>query len=276
MRGDVLEQPRLAAHDQRAARLAGPGRQARFDHPRGEVVQLGALQLQILEDEAARLLEGAADQPRIEIVGGLDQRRGRQAERHVDHPVLDMARLGHRHDQRSAGAEIDELDVLQRLLGLGRHHQAGAARQAGQQGGRLLQRLRDAAAGRGAARLDALALVLGEVADLEQAVDEQFQPGVGRQPAGRGVRRVEQAEILQVGHDVADGGGRQRLGELAGERPRADRLAGLDIALDHLAQDLARALVQLGDRGRLSLARERPRGRRRGYRYGKSPWKKCR
>ena len=99
-----------------------------------------------------------------------------------------------------------------------------------------------------AARLDALALVLGEVADFQQAVDEQAQPGIGRQAAGRGVRGVEQAEVLQVGHDVADGGGRQGLGELAGQRPRAHRLAGLDIALDDVPQHLARALVQLGDR----------------------------
>jgi hypothetical protein len=177
------------------------------------------------------------------------------AERHVDQAVLDMTRLRHGHDQRPAGPEIDELDVLQRLLGLGRHHQAGAARQAGQQRGRLLQRLGDAAADGGAAHLDALALLLGEVADLEQAVDEEFQPGIGRQAAGRGMRRVEQAEILQVGHDVADGGGRQRLGELAGERPRTDRLAGLDIAFDDVAQDLAGTLIQLGDRGGLPLPR---------------------
>src|SRR6267378_3301266 len=79
------------------------------------------------------------------------------------------------------------------------------------------------------------------------------------------MRRVEQAEILQVGHDVADGGGRQRLGELAGERPRANRLAGLDIAFDDVAQDLAGTLIQLGDRSGLPLARgtireDRPRG----------------
>ena len=60
--------------------------------------------------------------------------------------------------------------------------------------GRLLERLGDAAADGGAARLDALALLLGDVADLEQAVDEQPQPRVGRQAARRGVRRVEQAE----------------------------------------------------------------------------------
>ena len=60
-------------------------------------------------------------------------------------------------------------------------------------------------------------------ADFEQTVDEQLQPGVDRQAPGRGVRRVEQAEILQVGHDVANGGGRQRFGEDAGSASASHR-----------------------------------------------------
>ncbi len=242
------------AHDQCAARLAGPRRQPRFDHPRREIVELGALQLQILEDETARLLEGTAGQTGIEIVAGLGHGRSRHAERHVDQPVLDMARLGDRHDQGAAGTEIDELDVLQRLLGLGRHDHAGTARQARQQGRGLFQRLGHAAADGRAARLDALALLFGDVADLEQAVDEQPQAGIGRQAAGGGVRRVKQPDILQIGHDVADGGGRQGFAELAGECARADRLAGLDIALDHQPQDLTGTLAQLGHRSGLPLA----------------------
>ncbi len=145
-------------------------------------------------------------QPRVQVVGRLDQHRGRHADRRVDDAVLDLARLRHRHHQGAARPELHELDVLQRLLGLGRHDHAGAARQAGQQRRRLFERFIHAAADGGAARLDALALLFRDVADFEQAVDEQPQPGVGRQAAGRGVRRVEQAEILQVGHDVADGG----------------------------------------------------------------------
>jgi hypothetical protein len=113
----------------------------------------------------------------------------------------------------------------------------------------LLQRLVDAAAGGGAARLDAHPLLVGDVAELEQAVDEKPQPGIRRQPASRGVAGIEQACILQVGHDVADRGRRQRLGQPPRQRPRTHRLAGLDIAFDHQAQDLARTVVQDRDRG---------------------------
>ena len=71
--------------------------------------------------------------------------------------------------------------------------------------GRLLQRLPQALAGRGQAAVDAGALVLAEPAELQQAVDEEPQPGLGRQPPGRGMRREQQPRLLEIGHDVADG-----------------------------------------------------------------------
>ena len=73
---------------------------------------------------------------------------------------------------------------------------------------RTSARLRPAAAH---LAVDLLALFLGEAAQLQQPVDEQAQAALGRQPAGRGVGRVEQPGLLQIRHDVADGGRRQRL-----------------------------------------------------------------
>ena len=148
------------------------------------LVELGALLLDVLDDQPPRLLQRAADQPGVEVVAGLDQRRGRHVRRRVDHAVLDVARLGHGHDQGAARPEVDELDVLQRLLGLGRHHDRGAARKSGKQRRGLLERLVDAAADRSAARLDALAFLLADVADFEQSVDEQPQSSLGRQTPG--------------------------------------------------------------------------------------------
>jgi hypothetical protein len=52
--------------------------------------------------------------------------------------------------------------------------------------------------------VDALALLLGEVADLHERVDEEAQAQLGRQASGAGVGRIDQPHILQVGHDVAD------------------------------------------------------------------------
>jgi len=40
--GNVLQKPRLAAHDQRAARLSRPRSPAPIDHPRRKIVELGA------------------------------------------------------------------------------------------------------------------------------------------------------------------------------------------------------------------------------------------
>ena len=40
-------------------------------------------------------------------------------------------------------------------------------------------------------RLNRLAVVLGEVADLHQRVDEKSKPNLGRQTAGRGMRRID-------------------------------------------------------------------------------------
>ena len=50
-------------------------------------------------------------------------------------------------------------------------------------------------------------LRLGDVADLKKPVDEEPQSGLRRQPAGAGMGRVDQAQLLQVRHDIADRGG---------------------------------------------------------------------
>ena len=152
----------------------------------------------------------------------------------------------HQHDQCAAGTERDELDMADRALGLRREHQAGGLRQAGQHGTGLGQRVLQAAARGGERGGDRLALVLGQFAEVQQAVDEQAQPLVGRQAAGRGVRREQQAGVGQVGHHVADGGRRQVHRQPARQGAAADRLAGLHVLLDDLAQDRGGAGVEAG------------------------------
>jgi hypothetical protein len=88
----------------------------------------------------------------------------------------------------------------------------------------------------GAAGADLLALLHGKVAEFEQPVHEQAQALLGRQAAGAGVGRVEQPRLLQIGHHVADRGRRQVERQAARQRAAADRLAGLHIDLDQLAQ----------------------------------------
>ena len=113
--------------------------------------------------------------------------------------------------------------------------------------GGLGQHVLDGLAGGGDLALDGDAVGLAEIADLHQRIDEEPQAELGRQPAGRGVRRIDQAELLQVLHDVAHRSRRQRHRDDPRQVARADRLAGREIALDDLAKDLARALVELGE-----------------------------
>src|SRR5712671_2868830 len=108
---------------------------------------------------------------------------------------------------------MDEFQVLQRAVLFWNDDDPGAMRKAGQGACRLLQRLREALAARHTQALDAAAFVLGETADLEQAMDEETQSRFGRQAAGRGVRRIEEPCLLEIGHDVADRRRRQVLSE---------------------------------------------------------------
>ena len=169
----------------------------------------------------------------------------------LEDAVLDLPVLGDQHHQRALRLEPHEFDVLEPGVGLHRQHHAGGAGQSGQHAGGIVEHRvhRFRGAGGGDLRLDRLAVVLGEIADLHQRVDEEAQAPLGRQPARRGVRRIDEPGMLQVRHDVAHRGRRQRHRDDAGEIARADRLAGRQIALDDLAEDLARALVELREAG---------------------------
>jgi len=97
---------------------------------------------------------------------------------------------------------------------------------------------------------DAGALLARQVAEFQQGVDIEPQPDLGGQPAGAGVRRVDQAELLEVLHHVAHRGGRQRHRQQARQVARADRIAADEIGIDDAAEDLARPRVEAGEDAR--------------------------
>ena len=140
-----------------------------------------------------------------------------------------------------------ELDLLQPGIVLGRHHDAGAARQPGQHAHRVAEhRFERLLLRRGLdLRLDLLAFARTDVAKLKHGVDEKTQAKLGRQPPGAGVRRVNQAKLFEILHHIAHGGGRQRHRQQARDMARADRLAAGEIGIDDLTEDLARALVEV-------------------------------
>src|SRR3954468_9663906 len=63
------------------------------------------------------------------------------------------------------------------------------------------------------------------------------------------MRRVDQAELLEVRHHVADRGRRQRHRDQSRNVARADGFAGREITLDDLTKNLPRALVELSEPG---------------------------
>src|SRR5690606_21033117 len=85
----------------------------------------------------------------------------------------------------------------------------------------------------------------GYVANLEHAVDKEAQAHLRRDAPGADMRAVEQAEMLEILHDVADRGGREAEIHHPGQRARADRLAGLEIRLDQPREDRTAAPVEV-------------------------------
>src|SRR6478609_1202069 len=76
------------------------------------------------------------------------------------------------------------------------------------------------------------------------SVDEETEAHLGWKPARRSVGREDEPELFQVRHHVADGGRRQRNRQQALQISRTDRLAGRQITLDDLTENLARTLVE--------------------------------
>ena len=144
----------------------------------------------------------------------------------------------------------------------------------GQKRGRLFQHLRQAAPCGHAPGLDPAALVFGQIAALQQPVNEQAQTVLRGQTTRRGVGRIEQPQILQVGHHVADGGRRQRNAHAPGQGPRADRLPGFHVALDDRPEHVAGTGVQLFDQGRAIGVEHRFRRHsvRNGFYVETAPW----
>ena len=111
-----------------------------------------------------------------------------------------------------------------------RHHHAGELRQLRQQlRGGLDHALRVVGV---QLALELVQLARLERLDHQQRVDEEAVAARRRHAAGGGVRARDEAQLLEVGHHVADRGGRQIEPGVLRQRARADRLAVGDVALD--------------------------------------------
>ena len=146
---------------------------------------------------------------------------------------------GNQHHHHAPIRQLQKPDVLERAASQRRHHDdSQAARNCRQHvPGALGHLLRRSSPPSSSLRIQfrSSSLSVGPLGHLlrEKAVSRR-----GRHAPGRGVRLIQKARILEVGHDVADGRGAQLLGVRARHRAAGNRLAGLDVRAHHVRQNL--------------------------------------
>ena len=90
--------------------------------------------------------------------------------------------------------------------------------------------------------LDRAPVVLGDVAPVEQAIDEGAQPLLGGHAARRRVRLLDQAERAELGQRGADRRRGELLQQQVGDVLRADRRGLAHVGADRRAQHVLLAL----------------------------------
>ena len=195
---DVLEQVGLAAHDQAllAVERARPGGKAGLDHLLGQLVELGLGGGLLLLDPGPGLVEAEAADAGVEVVAGLDQARRGQARRQGDDPVLHVLVLADQHHQRLAGLQLHELDVLELAHLLVGQHDAGACDRP--------EIISPASVSTCSKRFSRLMPICASMARRSSSVrsptssrpsTNRRRPDLRRQAAGRGVRRIDEAQV---------------------------------------------------------------------------------
>ena len=155
----------------------------------------------------AHLVEAVAGKMLVEVIGGLGQRGGVVRLVGEDDAIFDLAFHGDDDEQDALVRQAEEFDLAERRVAARRHHQPGKLAEIGQQGGGCRhQALR---VGRGQAAFELVDLDLRQRANSQQRVDKKTVAARRGHPPGRGVRAGDIAHLLEVGHDVADAGGRQ-------------------------------------------------------------------
>jgi hypothetical protein len=195
-------------------------------------------------DGRGRLVHGHALELLVEEVVEHGELAGGRVEAERDGPVPHHARVRDHDAQHVAPAHADELQALDRLLlRLGREHHARGARDLREQPGRLDQQrveLLDAAL---IALLDALLLRGRQALHVGEVVHEEAVALVRGLAAGRGVRLGEEALVLEVLQDVADGRAGEVQPRLVGDEAGGHGLGGLDVVVDDPLEQVALALL---------------------------------
>ena len=193
-------------------------------------------------DDLRRLGQQPVAQPRVQRRPQVEDGVSVTGARQVDHPLLDPSGVGDQHQHQPGRGQLHQLQMAdpgarqRRVL-----HDGDVAGQLGQRADRAVQHVVEV--GRAVEeRLDGPPLGVGQRLELGEPVDEEPVAGVGRDPAGAGVRLGDQALFLEHGHVVADRRRRDAQVVPIGQRLAADGLVGGDEVLDDGAQDLELAI----------------------------------
>ena len=208
-------------------------------------IEVLARLLQLIEQMLAHLIQLLACELLIQVVRRAPELFGAVVPVELQDAVLYFPAVDDQDRQHPVVGERYELDLAQRRVVLARQgHDPSEARHARQQlGGRGHDRL-------GVVRvfpqtaLNGRDLVVLQRLELEQGIDEEAIALVGRDAAGGGMGRGDEAELFEVGHDVADRGGAELEADVAGQSARTDGLAVANVMLHQQLEQLLRAFVQ--------------------------------
>ena len=163
----------------------------------------------------------------------------------VDRLALDGAVAEHDHDRRHVDDRPHELGAADLDgLGLRADDDGGVVGEPGEQVGRAVEHLLEAAVGGGEEVADLRPASLVERARGGEVVDEEAVALVGGDPPGRRVRLDEVALLLEHGHLVAHRGRRHPHAGRVGDVGRTHRQRRGDVLLHDGAQDRGLAVVE--------------------------------
>jgi hypothetical protein len=187
--------------------------------------------------------EPDADEPLVQVLVRPRGEAGVDGALEGDELLADAAGRRDRDDHRHGGLEQQHFHVTDRRgLEAGRGDERQQPRHPAQHLGRGLERGLDLASHRGQVEREAGG---ARLLALEHLVRVEAVAGLGRDPAGRGVRMGEETERFQL-RELAPHRrrGDGETGELD-ERLRADGIARGDVHLHHPPEDVALALADL-------------------------------
>src|SRR3569833_2879397 len=182
----------------------------------------------------------------VEVAGRLRELRRAEAPFGANNVVLHLTVVDDEDREHAVRRQGDEFHMAQDDPFAPRHrHQPRHLRHARKQSRGAGQQFGDRRLG-GELALELPQLVVLEELHAQQGIDEDAITLRGRNTPRRGVGRGHEAEVLEIGHDVADGSRTQIQVGAARERARAHRLAVADVTLDQGLEQLLRTFVELG------------------------------